>query len=127
MKVHGWIGVDLDGTLAMYDKWRGIEHIGDPIPAMVTRVKRWLDDGNEVRIFTARVTDADERDERVISDSPQTRHHIEQWCLKHIGIILPITNVKDFGMAELWDDRAVQVEANTGRMLGHSPRGLETP
>lgn len=30
-----WLGVDLDGTLAVYDKWRGIEHIGAPIPAMV--------------------------------------------------------------------------------------------
>jgi hypothetical protein len=125
MKVHGWIGVDLDGTLAMYDKWRGIEHIGDPIPAMVTRVKRWLDDGNEVRIFTARVDGG--LGSKEAEDVAAVRHHIEQWCLKHIGIILPITNVKDFGMAELWDDRAVQVEANTGRMLGHSPRGLETP
>ena len=26
----GWIGVDLDGTLAHYDKWRGVEHVGDP-------------------------------------------------------------------------------------------------
>lgn len=128
MKVHGWIGVDLDGTLAMYDKWRGIDHIGDPIPAMVTRVKRWLDDGNDVRIFTARVSDADAAAVAagtMVSDDRGVRHYIEQWCLKHIGIILPITNVKDFGMAELWDDRAVQVEANTGRMLGHSPRGLE--
>ena len=26
--MKGWIGVDLDGTLAQYDHWRGIEHIG---------------------------------------------------------------------------------------------------
>ena len=26
-----WIGVDLDGTLARYDGWKGIEHIGEPI------------------------------------------------------------------------------------------------
>jgi len=24
--------VDLDGTLAMYDGWRGSDHIGDPVP-----------------------------------------------------------------------------------------------
>lgn len=35
----GWIGVDLDGTLAHYDRWRGIDHVGDPVPAMMNRVK----------------------------------------------------------------------------------------
>ncbi len=34
--------------------------------------------------------------------------------MKHIGKELEITNVKDFGMIELWDDRAVQVIPNTG-------------
>jgi len=53
---NGWIGVDLDGTLAYYDEWRGLYHIGEPIPAMVDRVKRWLAEGRDVRIFTARVS-----------------------------------------------------------------------
>ena len=35
----GWIGVDLDGTLAEYHGWKGSEHIGPPIPLMVERVK----------------------------------------------------------------------------------------
>ena len=52
---NGWIGVDLDGTLAYYDQWRGALHIGEPIPVMLERVKRWLDEGKDVRIFTARV------------------------------------------------------------------------
>jgi len=39
--MNPWIGVDLDGTLAVYDGWRGPEHIGPPVPAMVERVKRW--------------------------------------------------------------------------------------
>ena len=37
----GWIGVDLDGTLAEYHGWQGIEHIGEPIPKMMARVRRW--------------------------------------------------------------------------------------
>ena len=45
----GWIGVDLDGTLAYYDYWRGPEHIGEPIPAMLERVQRWLAEGKDVR------------------------------------------------------------------------------
>lgn len=54
MSNKGWIGVDLDGTLAHYDGWKGPEHIGAPIPAMVERVKAWLAEGKEVRISTAR-------------------------------------------------------------------------
>lgn len=53
--MSGWIGVDLDGTLAMYDGFKGPEHIGDPVPKMLERVKKWLAEGREVRIFTARV------------------------------------------------------------------------
>ena len=36
----GWIAVDLDGTLAYYDVWRGEEHIGSPISDMFFRVKK---------------------------------------------------------------------------------------
>lgn len=116
----GWIGVDLDGTLATYDHWRGEKHIGAPVPAMVERVKRWRAEGREVRIFTARVH-ADGGDGR---DVAEVASYIAQWCLEHLGEILPITNVKDYGMVELWDDRAVAVEANTGRPLSPSTRGL---
>lgn len=103
-QMASWIGVDLDGTLAFYDEWRGIEHIGEPIPAMVRRVKYWIANNQEVRIFTARVY-----------QTPESIPHIEQWCLTHIGQILPVTNVKDFDMLELWDDRAVSVVTNTGK------------
>jgi hypothetical protein len=109
--MNGWIGVDLDGTLATYDKWRGIEHIGEPVPAMLDRVKNWLANGKDVRIFTARVClDGTE-------DGEITRRVIQAWLIKHLGRTLPVTNVKDFGMVELWDDRCVTVEANTGRVL----------
>lgn len=108
MSHDGWIGVDLDGTLARYDGWKGIEHIGEPVRPMLDRVRRWISDGRDVRIFTARVGPQPERDVR------QVRAVIEEWCLKHIGKTLPVTNAKDFGMAELWDDRCVQVIPNTG-------------
>jgi hypothetical protein len=109
----GWIGVDLDGTLAHYDGWKGVEHIGEPVPAMVERVKQWLAEGKDVRIFTARVHDAVQQ--------IRVREVIEEWCDTHIGQVLPITNVKDFGMVELWDDRAVSVVTNTGQIMGGPP------
>ena len=100
----GWIGVDLDGTLAQYGGWVEPERIGQPIAPMVARLKEWLGQGIEVRIFTARAWRADEADIAAIQD----------WSEKHIGIRLDVTCTKDYGMIELWDDRAVRVRVNDG-------------
>ena len=108
----GWIGVDLDGTLAEYGGWKGPDHIGDPVPAMAFRVRKWLADGRDVRIFTARVSGVREG-----SEVDETTKGIQDWCEKHFGVRIPVTCKKDFGMIELWDDRCVQVEANTGRRM----------
>jgi hypothetical protein len=129
--MDGWIGVDLDGTLAHYDGWKGIEHIGAPVAPMVERVKRWLAQGRAVKIFTARVDGGNvalamgDKNGVAHQDVPAVRQHIEAWCREHIGVVLPITNVKDYGMVELWDDRAVQVRMNTGEPVGRSTRGLD--
>jgi hypothetical protein len=97
-----WIGVDLDGTLAHYDTWRGPEHIGEPIPTMMARVKNWVSQGILVKIFTARASD------------PSQVKYIDDW-IKAQGLpALEVTNVKDFAMMQLWDDRAVQVIPNSG-------------
>lgn len=107
VKPGRWIGVDLDGTLARDDSGAHFDesHIGEPIPKMVERVKKWIDDGIEVRILTAR------------AGSKSAVQYIEKWCQEHIGHILPVTNEKDYDMAQLWDDRAVQVERNTGEEI----------
>lgn len=97
-----WIGVDLDGTLAEYGGFKGKDNIGDPIPKMLARVHKWLSEGKEVRIFTARAW------------LPEQIPPVKAWCKKWIGVELEVTNVKDFAMIELWDDRAIQVIANTG-------------
>ena len=129
--MSGWIGVDLDGTLAEYGGWKGPGHIGAPIAAMVNRVKRWVSEGREVRIFTARVDGGgvalsmgDPNGEQC-RDVDNVRAHIEAWCKEHIGVVLPITNVKDYGMIALWDDRAVHVKTNTGEPCCGGTRGLE--
>lgn len=105
MSTSGWIGVDLDGTLAFYDGWKGGDHIGPPVPAMLERVKQWLADGVEVKIFTARASE------------PALVAPIEAWCERHLGQRLPVTNIKDFRMIALYDDRAIQVKFNTGRLV----------
>ncbi len=124
----GWIGVDLDGTLAEYHGWVSEDHIGAPITQMVERVKRWLREGKDVRIFTARVDGGEVAlsmgvEEGVhFRDVEHVKSTIRAWCVEHIGQELPITNVKDFGMIELWDDRAVQVEKNTGERADRADR-----
>lgn len=102
----GWIGVDLDGTLAVYGGWVNPENIGDPIPLMVNRVKAWVAGGVQVKIFTARVSDP--------STSMRCEAAVRNWCLYELGFVLPVTNAKDYAMVALWDDRAVQIIPNTG-------------
>jgi hypothetical protein len=118
----GWIGVDLDGTLAHYDSW-GDGSIGVPIEPMVALVKTWLAEGRTVKIVTARVCalfarnqDAGALDERY-REALDQELAIKAWCAEHLGRALEVTSVKDFGMVELWDDRVVQVVKNTGQPL----------
>lgn len=98
----GWIGVDLDGTLAHYDHWRGVDHVGDPIPSMVARIRQWEAEGFEVRIFTARAS--------IIEYIPFVKSWLMDIDLGH----LTVTCQKDFEMVALWDDRCVQIMPNTG-------------
>jgi hypothetical protein len=102
----GWIGVDLDATLAYYTGWKGPYHIGKPVPGMLKKVKAALDAGEDVRIFTARAGE-NERAKRII----------RKWCIKYIGKELLVTNIKDKHCREIWDDRAKQVIKNKGTFV----------
>ncbi|MGV0949131.1 MAG: hypothetical protein ACOYB3_00455 [Azonexus sp.] len=111
-KIEPWIGVDLDGTLARQpeDKKYVPDVIGEPVKAMLDRVKEWVKAGKKVKIFTAR------------ADDEIAVNAIKKWLKKHdpddeydLGD-LEVTNLKDCGMTELWDDRAVAVEKNTGKV-----------
>ena len=113
--LHGWIGVDLDGTLATYEP-HSAPALGQPIPEMVARIKKWLKQGIAVRIVTARASHPD--------FTEVERAAVEQWLLEHVGTVLPIQCHKDYQMIELWDDRVVQVETNTGRKIGISRLGF---
>lgn len=106
---EAWTGVDLDSSIAHYDHWRGPLFIGEPIPEMVARVKQWLSEGQKVKIFTARASEQDPVLKAAIIEA------IQEWCEVHIGQRLEVTNVKDYSMVELWDDRAVQLIPNTGK------------
>jgi hypothetical protein len=123
--INGWVGVDLDGTLAEYHGYdpRDPLMIGRPIPRMVKLVKRLLKKGVTVKIFTARVdggvyaSDFGPEAKKQYRNVRLVRMSIQDWCHIHIGERLEVTNVKDARMIKLYDDRAVQVEMNTGRLI----------
>jgi len=120
--MKGWIGVDLDGTLAEWHGWHDDGGIGAPIAPMVERVKKWLAQGQEVRIMTARVGASGKWSHKAGAYDDHRfaqyqRECIEAWCLLHIGQVIPVTATKDMDMLCLYDDRAVAVEKNTGRVF----------
>jgi hypothetical protein len=98
------IGVDFDRTLAYYNPEQG-QVLGEPIPAMLARVKDWIKDGKTVVIFTKRAARSDQ--------IPL----IQEWCVKHGLPRLAVTNVKLPELKEIWDDISISVEKNTGAFL----------
>jgi hypothetical protein len=102
----GWFGIDLDETLAFYTGPSGNTKIGPAILEIMVIAKRWLSEGKDVRLFTARAGFLDEIAK------------IEAWLEEHDLQDMKITNVKDHGMVILLDDKAREVAGNTGIILG---------
>ena len=100
-----WTGVDLDGTLAYHEPGDSVGTIGHPIGPMMERVRQMIDNGERVKIFTARACDPGQID------------LIRKWLRRQGLPELEITNIKDYNMVRLFDDRGIQVEANTGRLI----------
>ena len=105
-----WIGVDLDGTLARSDRNLSLARVGEPVPKMLGLVKSMVNNGVKAKIFTARA-----------GDSNQVQL-VKAWLVKNGLPNLEVTNVKDYDMIRLYDDRAVQVIANTGEIVTESKR-----
>ena len=129
----GWYGFDLDGTLAKYDKWEGIDHIGEPVKRMVDLIKKMHAEGKVVKIMTARVAPRRLEDgtigeqftwlTREPSSDPDAKYtatrYIQDWCEEtaQLGFIPEIVYQKDHLMLELYDDRVKQVVPNEGLLV----------
>jgi hypothetical protein len=113
-----WIGFDWDGTL---QKLGTADEPTDLVP-----FAKWLiEKGAEVRILTTRVNSK-------VPDQWVMIHkkHIEALCQKWFGCKLPIQSEKDNDLVLFYDDLAVSVEKNTGRVamanrLEWNPQPLE--
>lgn len=133
MSTGGWIGFDLDGTIAQYDDFVSAEHIGKPIPATMALLRNHLERGVEVRIFTARIwpypilrseielfgpLSEEPKLKRATAEAMLAAKAIWKWLADQGLPKLALTTCKDYSMWKLYDDRAVQVEKNTGVILG---------
>lgn len=129
----GWYGFDLDGTLAKYDGWKGIDHIGEPVKPMVDLIKRMHNEGKVVKIMTARVAPCRLEDgtigeqftwmAREPSSDPAAKYtatqYIQDWCEEtaQLGFIPEVVYQKDHLMLELYDDHVKQVVPNEGWLV----------
>ena len=108
----------MDGTLAAnyvtdevpYDPSR----IGEPIVPMVERVRRWLRAGDEVIIFTARMHPSHGTDVELVEKA------VRAFCVENFGRELEVTCMKCPHVDVFYDDKAVRVERDTGRIFGFS-------
>ena len=146
-KGEGWYGFDLDGTLAKYDGWKGIDHIGEPVKPMVELIRRMYDEGKFVKIVTARVAPRlcgethaqgcrcghceEEAGKPPVlqeqylvelgKDGTTVKRwasdYIRDWCADNLGFIPDIVYQKDHLMLELYDDRVKQVVPNEGWLV----------
>lgn len=100
-----FIATDLDKTLAYQSgDQTDSDAIGPPIPEMQKRVMGWIDEGKKVKILSARAS------------NPKKISQIKAWLLKNGFPSLEATNIKEPEMIELYDDKAVAVIPNTGKL-----------
>ena len=72
--------VDLDGVLAQYDKWKGLDHFGKPVPGALEFMQK-LSKFAEITIFTSRCAQDVLEGSRVTPG--QLRVKVIEWLEKH--------------------------------------------
>ena len=93
--------VDLDGTLASYDGWKGEWQIGDPIDGAIAAMAVLIAQGHNVYVHTVR----------------EEKEHVEGWLRKHEfpSKMKVWSGAKPIAMVYI-DDRAVRFRSWTQAM-----------
>ncbi len=78
MRTGDLIAVDLDGVLAQYDGWKGIDQIGDPMPNAAKFIRALMTLGS-VMIYSTR-TCPDQNHGR---DAEELAQYVTSWLRKH--------------------------------------------
>ena len=74
--------VDLDGVLALHDRWRGAMHIGEPVEGAKEFVAR-LRERARVIIFTSRLSQSEQNDAGASEDLDKIELVIRTWLERH--------------------------------------------
>lgn len=100
--------IDLDGTLAVHDKWIGLDHFGDPLPGAVEFTKE-LAKYADIIIFTCRCNP--EMSDREASHLLVNR--VKAWLDKHGFVYHQIWSGPGKPIASAYvDDCAVAIPTN---------------
>jgi len=95
--------VDLDSTLAIYNRWGSVGDIGEPVPDMKAWVLHWLKEGIKIKIFTVRAC------------NKEAIPYIKKWLFMNgFPLDLEITNIKGIDCDMIFDNNAREVLANQG-------------
>jgi hypothetical protein len=100
------VAIDLDGTLAEYNTWEGVYHIGPPVEKMVDIILKHISDGDTCIIFTSRLSDEVE--------APTVRHVIRAWLKQWNLPYMESTAIKRKEFKIFYDDRARRIAQNQG-------------
>ncbi len=75
--------VDLDGVLAWYDGWKGLDNIGEPLPGALEFVTK-LSEIADVVVFTTRCSlDPGDQAGTIIATPEELRTNVTDWLKKH--------------------------------------------
>lgn len=97
--------IDLDGTLAKYDKWRGHEHIGEPITDAIKCVKMLYYAGYELILFSTRLNP----DIDLIEPEKPPRLIITNWLKEnHVLHMFSDMTYKKIPCCAIWDSQSLK-------------------
>lgn len=106
--------LDLDGVLATYDKWKGFDHIGPPVPGALDFARN-LAEIADIIIFTARCSEDPGPDNNpALLTTGQLRIKVIEWLEKHKFPYADVYVGKGKPrVAAFIDDRAVRCSPQT--------------
>lgn len=116
------VAIDLDGVLAYYNGWKGIDHIGEPTDGALRLCEQLIEDGHEIIVHTVRTNPIINNKELSDVEASNDYHamwlsnKIYAWLKKH-NFPSKITVWDNFGkpQADLYiDDKAFVVLKNRG-------------
>lgn len=108
MKHKKTVAVDLDGVLAQYDRWQGVDHIGDPIPGSREFLQQLRDMGLSICIHTTRANVGVNQSHSEVD----LIFRIKSWLGKHEMTFDFVSGHKPLAIAYV-DDRALLCRPQT--------------